>query len=166
MGFDLWAMIPPELEEVVSDQIRQRVRNRAQDIQTYIPITNAEISGDDARVEGVHTRVGTILQPNSSLALTWSALQAAMRRLAADGDAAALVKTLRIAVLWQSLIRGDPRIRYDPTEATNELLTLAAEIDISRELPANWSIVAGGGAIFDARNYWRDWDKRGYEDFY
>jgi hypothetical protein len=128
-----------------------------------INLSEARLSGDDARVQVVISRLGSFLNAGSDLARYWRAIRATIVRTAEKGveterlfdlycDACEVVGSFAIDTVgrWQVSVK-------DWSDSANDLRGAAAKVNVQLDLPNDISDFVRDEWIFNASSYWRDW---------
>lgn len=128
-----------------------------------IKMYSANLSGDDPKVQAVHTRMGPILQTGGMLYTAWTTIRSALVELIKGAEFPEIKIGLIIAHAFElSLSPDGDRYGMAPSTWRNGIhlfRTLMDERGIKNELPTEIRGLIEPGTVFDATAFWRDWEE-------
>ncbi len=132
---------------------------RTTSIHRTLSVFATSVTGDSEKVDVVVAGVGTVLVPGSLAHQFWLRLRQEITALAqASENPEMLIETFAVADALTKWIVGTKSEYPPPEEGWHEVW--AAVSDDTRaglDVPRSPSEIVARAAIFEARNYWRDW---------
>ena len=129
---------------------------------TQIEIDIADITGDDAAVDVVNTRMGPIVRPDSAIARFWIELGQQIRPDTSEELIAEILLFASVVKTTLSSMREHDTNRMWRLQA-EELNNILLQELPSFQVPTRYSDLLPERTIFDAERYWMNWASREIE---